>query len=109
MLKYVIMRKLVLVLVFVFASNMVIAQEANRKELVKKGNLVEAVVYHENDIVAQQGFYNLEGKLQGTWTSYDTNGNKTAVAQYRNGKKTGTWYFYTGDELQEVSYQNNQI
>lgn len=103
------MKTLVLLLVIAFASNMMTAQEADRKELVKKGNAIEAVIYHDNGMIAQQGSYNSDGKPHGTWTSYDTAGNKTATAQYHNGSKTGTWYFYTDEELKEVSYQDNRI
>jgi antitoxin component YwqK of YwqJK toxin-antitoxin module len=32
------------------------------------------------------------GKLQGEWISFDSNGNKTAMATYDNGQKSG-WFF----------------
>jgi len=103
------MKKIVFLLAFVFTTTLLFAQEAVKKELVKKGNLIEAVLYHDNNVIAQQGAYTLEGKLQGTWTSYDANGNKTAVANYNKGGKVGTWYFYEGDVLHEVNYDNNKI
>lgn len=103
------MKKIVLLLVFVFSTSLIVAQETTKKDLVKKGNLIATTIYHSNNVVAQQGFYNKLGKLQGTWISYDTNGNKTAVAQYDNGEKVGTWYFYNGDVLREVKYTENKI
>ncbi len=103
------MKKIVFLLVFVFTTTLLFAQEAIKKELVKKGNLIEAAIYHDNDVLAQEGFYTLDGKLQGLWTSYDTNGKKTAVANYNKGEKVGTWYFYQGDVLHEVNYDNNSI
>jgi antitoxin component YwqK of YwqJK toxin-antitoxin module len=30
---------------------------------------------------------------KGEWVSYDANGNRTAVAVYAKGEKTGTWLF----------------
>ncbi len=103
------MKKIVFLLAFVFTTTLLFAQEAFKKELVKKGNLIEAVLYHDNNVIAQQGAYTLDGKLQGTWTSYDANGNITAVAKYNKGEKVGTWFFYKGDVLHEVNYDNNRI
>ena len=87
------MKKIVLLLVFVFSTSLFVAQETTKKELVKKGDLVAATLYHSNNAIAQEGFYNKLGKLQGTWTSYDADGNKTAIAQYDNGKKSGYLVF----------------
>lgn len=96
-----------LLVVFLFAA-MTFAQETKR-ELVKKGAFIHAKEYHDNGIVSQEGYYNSEGQLHGTWTSYDLDGNKLAVAQYRNGEKVGTWYFYQGEALQEVVYSESRI
>ncbi|MAZ73554.1 MAG: nicotinic acid mononucleotide adenyltransferase [Flavobacteriaceae bacterium] len=71
--------------------------------------LIEATLYHENGAIAQTGFYTQENKLQGEWVSYDANGKKTAVAQYNNGNKVGTWKFYQGDTMKEVTYANSKI
>ena len=102
------MKKYAFVLVAFLFSATIVAQESKR-ELVKKGEFIFATEYHDNGIVSQEGYYNNEGKLHGTWTSYDTNGNKLAVAQYRNGEKVGTWYFYQGEKLQEVTYSSSKI
>lgn len=102
------MKKYAFILVAFLFSAITFAQESKR-ELVKKGEFIFATEYHDNGIVSQEGYYNSEGKLHGTWTSYDTDGNKLAVAQYRNGEKVGTWYFYGGEELQEVTYSNSKI
>jgi antitoxin component YwqK of YwqJK toxin-antitoxin module len=40
----------------------------------------------------KSGFYK-NGKLQGEWISYDSNGYKTAMATYDNGQKSGKWFF----------------
>lgn len=103
------MKNFVLMLVFVVLGSHVIAQDTAKKEIVKKGNVYDVTVFHENGMISQQGQYNHEGIVHGTWTSYDSKGNKTAVAQYNHGVKTGTWYFYQGETLSEVKYSNNRI
>lgn len=85
------------------------SQEVKKNEYVLNGDLIEATLYHENGVIAQKGFYTLENKLQGAWTSYDAQGNKTAVAHYKNGEKIGSWIFYQGDILKEVKYDNSRI
>ena len=103
------MKKIMLLLVFVFVSTLVDAQDTYKKELSKQGDLTAVAIYDDNGVLTQEGFYNEEGTLQGTWTSYDVEGNKTAVAHYDNNKKVGTWYFYANDELKEVTYTDNKI
>ena len=71
--------------------------------------LLKPTLYHENGAVAQTGFYTEDNKLQGEWISYDVKGNKTAVAQYDNGNKVGTWIFYQGNNKKEVTYTDSRI
>ena len=85
------------------------AQEKKDLVLNQETNLIEAVVYHDNGAIAQTGTYNIAGKLHGKWISFDNQGQKTAVALYENGYKVGTWLFYQGDILKEVTYTNNAI
>ena len=59
-------------------------------------------------MVSQEGSF-MNGKLQGTWVSFDQNGEKSAEGIYDKGVKVGTWYFWKGDKLSEVTYSNNQI
>lgn len=103
------MKNFVLMLVFVVLGSHVVAQDTTNREIVKKGDVYEVTIFHENGTISQQGQYNSEGIVHGIWTSFDLNGNKTAVAQYNNGEKTGTWYFYQGETLSEVKYSNNRI
>lgn len=103
------MKKILLIAVVIVFSTQAFAQAESKKELIKKGDVIEATLFHDNGVVSQEGQYTLDGKLQGTWISYDVNGNKTAVAQYNNGEKTGTWYFYEGEVLKEVKYSNSKI
>jgi len=103
------MKNFVLMLVFVVLGSHVIAQDTTNREIVKKGDVYEVTIFHENGTISQQGQYNNQGIVHGVWTSFDLNGNKTAVAQYNNGEKTGTWYFYEGEVLKEVKFSNSKI
>ncbi len=88
------------------------AQEVKKNKYVLTGldgNVIEATLYHDNGVVAQTGFYTLDNKLQGEWISYDTNGNKTAIANYDNGRKVGSWMFFQGETIKEVTYMNSKI
>jgi antitoxin component YwqK of YwqJK toxin-antitoxin module len=106
---YVVMKKIVLMVVVMVLSTQVYAQADSQRELVKKGDVIEAKIFHENGVISQEGQYTLDGKLQGTWISYDLNGNKTAVAKYDKGEKVGTWFFYKGDVLKEVKYTDSKV
>ncbi len=94
-------------LVAVLISGMIFAQNV-KPTLEAVGNRVKATYYYENGQVQQQGFYK-DGKLQGEWVSYDLKGNKTAMAKYDKGEKTGTWFFWNDSVLNEVDYSNNRI
>jgi antitoxin component YwqK of YwqJK toxin-antitoxin module len=91
----------------VFISGMIFAQN-EKPQLEAVGNLVKATSFHDNGKVQQVGFYK-NGKLQGEWTSYDTDGNKTAIAVYDKGQKTGKWFFWNNANLSEVDYSNNKV
>lgn len=86
------------------------AQEKTKGDYVKVGDLIQATLYHDNGAVSQEGFYTKQGKLQGVWTSFDQEGNKTAEAHYENGEKTGKWFFWQDNNiLKEVDYDNSKI
>ncbi len=108
------MKKTILILAAVFMVNTAFAQECKKvcdkkDSYVMNGDLIEATLYHDNGIIAQTGFYDKDNKLQGEWISYDTAGNKTAVANYEGGKKVGTWSFFQGNEMKQVSYKDSRI
>lgn len=100
------MKKYIL-LTALLISGISFAQDKNPK-LEAVGDLVKTTYYFENGQVKQEGFFK-DGKLDGTWTSYSKNGTKTAVATYKNGEKTGKWFFWNNDILHEVDYSNSRI
>ena len=85
------------------------AQKERTLKVNKETNLIDVVYYHDNGVVSQTGTYTLDGKLQGQWLSYDTEGNKTVLANYDNGKKVGKWFYYTDSIIREVDYDSNKI
>lgn len=103
------MNKNVLML-FAFLIGMVsFAQQERELKLNKNTNLIDVIYYHDNGVVSQTGSYTLEGKLQGEWSSFDTEGTKSVAANYDNGKKVGKWFYWTDKTLKEVDYTNNAI
>jgi antitoxin component YwqK of YwqJK toxin-antitoxin module len=93
--------------VALLAGSMIYAQEV-KPTLVQKGNLVQATFFHDNGVVAQEGFYQ-NGKLHGEWTMYDQQGEKIAMGTYQQGKRTGKWFFWSEESLKEVDFVNNKV
>ena len=84
-------------------------QKVDYKKL--DNDLVKATYYFADNanVVEREGFFNKDGKLHGTWISYDVNGNKTAVAEYKDGKKDGVWTYFKKEKISIVTYKNNKI
>lgn len=101
--------KILLLSLTMLSGGTLMAQENNiKRELKKKGDLIEATFYYESGQVAQKGFYK-DGKLHGEWIAYDQSGNKKAIGKYAEGIKTGKWFFWNGEELSEVDFQESRI
>ncbi|WP_296381093.1 nicotinic acid mononucleotide adenyltransferase [Winogradskyella sp.] len=103
------MNKKVLLLFALFISMVSFAQQERKLELNKDTNLIDVTYYHDNGVVSQTGFYTLDGKLQGEWLSFDTEGKKSISANYDNGKKVGKWFYWIDKTLKEIDYTNNAI
>ena len=103
------MKKIVVVALMLCVS-LTFAQEDKNVKYEANGDLTEATYYYDNGVVKQEGTFNAEGKLHGEWISYDINGDKTTVANYVDGKKSGKWQFWSNDGLvREVVYENSRI
>jgi len=99
-------------ILFLFALLITVSSFAQQKrdlKLNKKAKVIEVTYYHDNGIVSQQGAYTLDGKLQGEWLSFDTEGTKIVAANYDNGKKVGKWFYWNDETLKEVDYTQNAI
>lgn len=102
------MKKIMIIAIALFTT-ISFAQKERTLKVNKETNLIDVVYYHDNGVVSQTGTYTLDGKLQGQWLSYDTEGNKTVLANYDNGKKVGKWFYYTDSIIREVDYDSNKI
>lgn len=73
--------------------------------------LVMATYYFadNSEVIEREGFFNKDGKLHGTWISYDVQGNKTAIANYKNGLKNGVWTYFKNNKISLVTYEKNKI
>ncbi|UJH90501.1 nicotinic acid mononucleotide adenyltransferase [Antarcticibacterium sp. 1MA-6-2] len=91
----------------IFANTTAVSQEIKPK-FEKEGELIKGTYYYENGSIRQEGTYK-NGQLHGEWVSYDQDGKKNAVAQYKEGVKTGKWFFWNKNFLTEVDYNNNII
>jgi antitoxin component YwqK of YwqJK toxin-antitoxin module len=100
------MKKIIIAAAFLL-TGVLSAQEVTPKYEEVNNKTIKATYYHDNGLVKQTGNYR-NGKLHGTWVSYNADGSKQAVAQYENGKKVGKWFFYTGNTISEVNYGNSQ-
>ncbi|WP_159021960.1 toxin-antitoxin system YwqK family antitoxin [Formosa sp. L2A11] len=99
-------------IIFVFALLVTVMSFAQDKRELKLNNdtqLIDVTYYHANGEVSQTGTYTQEGKLQGEWNSFDLKGQRTATANYKDGKKVGKWFFWGENSLREVNYSNNAI
>ncbi|MGC6432053.1 MAG: toxin-antitoxin system YwqK family antitoxin [Jejuia sp.] len=104
------MKKHIIVLVIVFISSALTAQENTKKvKQVQKGDLIEATYFYADGSIEQQGTFNKEGKLHGLWISYDVKGKKIASGNYENGHKVGTWTFWSGESIKEVDFDKSRI
>lgn len=103
------MKNIISLIAFFLMVSLASAQNEKKNIFYLDGDVIEATLYHDNGMVAQTGFYTPDNKLTGEWVSYDINGNKTAVAQYNNGEKVGTWYFFTNNNIKEVSYMDARV
>ena len=103
------MKKLVLICFTFLITVISFAQQKRDLKLNKDTNLIEVVYYHDNGVISQTGTYTLDGKLQGVWLSFDTEGKKIVSANYDNGKKVGKWYYWNNGTVKEVDYSDNAI
>lgn len=99
-------------ILFLFALMITVVSFGQQKrdlKLNEETNVIEVSYYHDNGVVSQTGAYTLDGKLQGEWLSFDTEGNKVVSANYDNGSKVGKWFYWNDKTLKEVDYTNNAV
>ncbi|WP_406685101.1 nicotinic acid mononucleotide adenyltransferase [Seonamhaeicola sp. MEBiC1930] len=104
------MRKYILIIAVLFIGTSVFSQEVNNKvKHVEKDGLIETTYFYADGSIQQKGTFNKEGKLHGTWVSFNNQGEKIAVGNYENGKKVGKWTFWANGTVNEVHYSDSKI
>ncbi|OBQ57163.1 nicotinic acid mononucleotide adenyltransferase [Tamlana sp. s12] len=101
------MKKSILIFFALLMTVVSFAQQKRELKLNKETNLIDVVYYHDNGVVSQTGSYTVDGKLQGVWLSFDTEGKKIVSANYDNGKKVGKWIHWVDGVAKEVDYSKN--
>ena len=101
------MKKSILLLFAFLITVVSFGQQKRELKHNKETNLIAVVYYHDNGVVSQTGSYTTDGKLQGVWLSYDTEGKKIVSANYDNGKKVGKWIHWIDGKPKEVDYSKN--
>ena len=100
------MKNILILAAFLFSG--LLAAQDQKPAFEKEGDVIKGTYFHENGQISQQGFYK-DKKLHGEWKAFDKDGKKIALGQYENGVKTGKWFFWNGDQLSEVNYDNNSV
>ncbi|RED50664.1 toxin-antitoxin system YwqK family antitoxin [Seonamhaeicola aphaedonensis] len=103
------MKKYIFILAVLFIGISAFAQDTNKVKHEQKGDLIETTYFYADGSIQQKGTFNKEGQLHGTWTSFDAQGNKVAIGNYKNGKKQGKWTFWVNGEANEVNYEDSKI
>ena len=101
------MRYMMLTFAMLFSITL-LAQEEIKPKYEIEGDMVKATYYHDNGEIAQTGYY-LDGKLHGEWKAYNQEGKKIAMGTYNKGAKTGKWFFWSDDALNEVNYVDSRL
>ncbi|MES2486588.1 MAG: membrane-binding protein [Bacteroidota bacterium] len=100
------MKKIIFAAALLYAG-MLSAQSVKPQHEIEN-TLVKSTYYYDNGTVRQTGFYK-DGKLHGAWVAYNEDGTKQSMGEYENGKKVGKWFFWTGNTLSEVDFNNSRI
>ncbi|MFM2285279.1 MAG: hypothetical protein RLZZ543_776 [Bacteroidota bacterium] len=120
-LKYIPIMKKLLVLLFVCASISLMAQNKELTTFYDNGTIKSKYVYEDSQTYIVSNYSALgnlievghfeNGKMDGSWTSYNEQGIKTAEAFYSNGVKTGDWKIFdeVGALRYLITYDSNKI
>jgi len=100
------MKKLLFITALLIGGNIIAQEVAPKYE--KIGDLVKVTNFYEDGSIKEEGFYKNK-VITGTWTTYNQDGEKTAIAKYNNGKKEGKWFLWNEDGLKEIDYKNNVV
>ncbi len=104
------MKSIIVLLALFLTTAFGYSQKKKELKYNKSTNLIEATYYYDSGQISQKGTFNLDGKLQGKWASFNEAGQKTSMGFYEEGLRTGKWLFWDQDKtLREVEFDNNVI
>jgi antitoxin component YwqK of YwqJK toxin-antitoxin module len=83
-------------------------QQSNKVVQETEGDLIKVSFFHPNGELAQQGYLK-NNKLHGKWVQFSEEGEQLCLANYKMGKREGTWLFWTNGNLTQVDFANNKI
>jgi len=98
-----------------------ISQEKELRTFYDDGSVKSEYVYSNADNYKVTNFYLngkimeigefTNGKMNGTWVSFNENGAKTGEAVYNQGKKQGEWKMYdsSGNIRFAINYDNGKM
>ena len=105
--------KIVQLIMLVFISISVKGQNRELSTFFDDGNIKSRYEYTSTQTYSFSNYYQsgklmetgsfLDGKLDGTWLTYNEAGFKTAEAYYKEGEKIGEWKIF--DELGALRYK----
>lgn len=95
-------------IIALFVGVIATAQEVKPTVEQISDDMVKVTYYYQNGTVNQVGTFK-DNKRHGEWISYNLQGEKIAQAEYNKGEKSGKWFFWNGNQLREVDYNNNAI
>lgn len=103
------MKKLFFSFAFLLFCLFSYSQNTKLPKNTKKGSLQEIILYYDNGNVMQHGFYTKDGKLHGSWESYNMDGTRRCYATYNYGVKVGIWTYWKKDKTTKIEYNNNKV
>lgn len=110
-----------LVLLFVCVSVSLMAQNKELTTFYDNGTIKSKYVYENAQTYTVSNYSALgnlievghfaNGKMDGSWITYNEQGTKTAEASYNNGVKSGEWKIFdeVGSLRYVISYDSNKM
>lgn len=85
-------------------------KEGVARQFDVQGELVGGSVF-EGDVLVAEGITTLEGKRNGPWKEYGSNGVLRAEGQYVDDERDGRWVFYreSGEKEQQGTYEQGLL
>jgi len=113
--------KNLLLIVLVFVSVSVVAQQKELRTFFDNGTVKSVYIYSSSENYHVTNYFTngkmmetgqfVNGKMDGVWTSFNEQAVQTGEATYSEGVKTGDWKIFdaSGAIRYKITYANNRI